>query len=580
MSCPIYSLIYCHDKCASSQRFDNVVDDLLFEQGVVNGKLVDMSQERYDPCVGDDQQIRNDNDGVSSLTFGFGGSGDDNESYQSSFCGGNNGETNPKSDDVGATNTTLNNNDSNNKKGERYVVKLRGLPWSATKEEVVSFMSGCNIKNGTDGILMVSRHGPVRGEAFVELESENDLEVAMSKHRDHMGTRYIEVFRSSAGEMNHVLNPKVVANWRDPVVRLRGIPYYCTKDDIYDFFSGLQIAHNGVYMSMDETGNASGLAFVAFTKMDIAFKALEKHRMMIGHRYVEVFQSSYSEARAKMLDDIELSGRIPFVSKNVDRYPRDVRTDLSSDFRIDIRDARSGGLREELRGDFRGGDIRDFRGDFRNLLEDLRGDLPRSVRRDVRGDFRADMERDFRGSELRGEARSNLRYDIPSNFRSNFDSFAPPHSRTDRSKYDYKSGLTNTAGNPHIDNVGGGGHYPLSNSARRQNSFNNNFAAPPSNNILMQGLPFSCSDMDIIEFFKPMRPVSVRLKYDSRSRPSGEAVVEFSSHEQALEAMKYDKQYIGSRYVDLTLETGNTSTSRRNESFNDNNFGYSGGRLK
>ena len=36
-------------------------------------------------------------------------------------------------------------------------------------------------------------------------------------------------------------------------------------------------------------------------------------------------------------------------------------------------------------------------------------------------------------------------------------------------------------------------------------------------------------------------------------RPTGECEVEFYSHEQALEGMKYDKKYIGTRYIELFL---------------------------
>lgn len=365
-----------------------------------------------------------------------------------------------------------NNNSNNSNKwshSQQYVVKLRGLPWSATREEVLGFMSGCNVKNGIEGVHLVSRHGPIRGEAFVELDTEDDMELAMSKHREHMGTRYIEVFRSSNSEINSMMNPKASHNWRDPVVRLRGIPYYCTKDDIYDFFSGLQIAHNGVYMSIDDCGNASGLAFVAFTKMDIAQKALEKHRMMIGHRYVEVFQSSYAEARSKMIEEIEHNERMS--------YAHDRKGSIDSEYR-------------------RGGSSRSY-------------------------------------------------YDRHS---SRFHSPGPLRHRP--------SSMTGYGGS------GGDMLYrsppPLSVSMRSPASMGYDGVGHSSSSMLpccvqMLGLPFSTSEQEIRQFFSPLRPVHIELHKDNRGRPAGTASVEFHSHEESLEAMKHDKQYIGSRYIDLTL---------------------------
>lgn len=55
------------------------------------------------------------------------------------------------------------------------------------------FLDGCNIKNGKAGVQMtMSREGRPSGEAYVEMESEDDVERACKKDRDHMGHRYIE----------------------------------------------------------------------------------------------------------------------------------------------------------------------------------------------------------------------------------------------------------------------------------------------------------------------------------------------------------------------------------------------------
>lgn len=76
---------------------------------------------------------------------------------------------------------------------EGYIVKLRGLPWSATVADIEKFFRDCKIVEGSDGIHMTtSREGRPSGEAFVEFEDAEDLELALQKDREHIGNRYIE----------------------------------------------------------------------------------------------------------------------------------------------------------------------------------------------------------------------------------------------------------------------------------------------------------------------------------------------------------------------------------------------------
>ena len=41
----------------------------------------------------------------------------------------------------------------------------------------------------------------------------------------------------------------------------------------------------------------------------------------------------------------------------------------------------------------------------------------------------------------------------------------------------------------------------------------------------------------IFQFFRPVVPINIRLLYDNSCRASGEADVEFASHEEAVKAM-------------------------------------------
>jgi heterogeneous nuclear ribonucleoprotein F/H len=123
---------------------------------------------------------------------------------------------------------------------EGYIVKLRGLPWSATNDDILKFFKNCKVLDGKQGVHMTSsREGRPSGEAFVEFESEEDLNCALHKDREHIGSRYIEVFKVNKAEMDWVIKrsgPTYGIN-DDGCVRLRGLPFGCSKEEIAQFFT-------------------------------------------------------------------------------------------------------------------------------------------------------------------------------------------------------------------------------------------------------------------------------------------------------------------------------------------------------
>lgn len=70
------------------------------------------------------------------------------------------------------------------------------------------FSSGensCTVLDGNDGVLFVKKaDGRATGDAFVLFASETDSPKALSKHRECIGSRYIELFRSTTAEVQQV----------------------------------------------------------------------------------------------------------------------------------------------------------------------------------------------------------------------------------------------------------------------------------------------------------------------------------------------------------------------------------------
>ena len=63
--------------------------------------------------------------------------------------------------------------------------------------------------------------------------------------------------------------------------------------------------------------------------------------------------------------------------------------------------------------------------------------------------------------------------------------------------------------------------------------------------VRMRGLPFSATEQNVLEFFAPLTPVAVHMEYDRSGRASGEATVDFATHEEASEAMGKNRQSMG-----------------------------------
>ncbi|XP_041742581.1 heterogeneous nuclear ribonucleoprotein H isoform X3 [Coregonus clupeaformis] len=330
--------------------------------------------------------------------------------------------------------------------GEGFVVRIRGLPWSCAVDEVSRFFSDCKVaNNGTSIHFTYTREGRPSGEAFVELESEDDLKIAVKKDRETLGHRYVEVFKSNNVEMDWVMKhtgPNCPETEGDGLVRLRGLPFGCSKEEIVQFFTGLEIVPNGITLPVDFQGRSTGEAFVQFASQDIAEKALKKHKERIGHRYIEIFKSSDAEVRTNY------------------EPPRKTMGGMQRPGPYD----RPGG----------GGGGRGYNGMSRG------------------GSF----DRMRRGGYGGGEAGS--------------------------------------------DRYGDGG---------------SSFQSTTGHCVHMRGLPYRATETDIYSFFSPLNPVRVHIEVGPDGRMTGEADVEFATHEDAVAAMSKDKANMQHRYVELFLNS-------------------------
>ena len=75
--------------------------------------------------------------------------------------------------------------------GPGYVVKCRGLPYSASDKDIREFFSDCRVL--PDGVLICLTHsGRPSGDAFVCLATPEDMQRAVKKDREKIDRRYVE----------------------------------------------------------------------------------------------------------------------------------------------------------------------------------------------------------------------------------------------------------------------------------------------------------------------------------------------------------------------------------------------------
>lgn len=394
------------------------------------------------------------------------------------------------------------------------VVRLRGLPYSTTADEIIKFLSGCEIDGGESGVhFTFSREGRPSGEAFVELASEEDVANATAQNNEHIGSRYIEVFRVERSEMEWMIKraghgSSHGSNNADAVVKLRGLPFGCTKEEIAHFFSGLEIVPNGIMLPADEQGRNSGEAFVQFASPEIAERSFQKDKERIGHRYIELFKSDLSEANA--VSRKMRGGGIRPLMGGPGMMPRPGPYDRQERF--------MGGMMGGPGGYGRG-----------------RGG------RNVKGFYDEDFDDGFYGGYGGRGSFGGGRRGGPMGFQS--------------------SGMR-------------GGRGGMGGMDRRGMQPGSCYHSKTGHSVHMRGLPFQALEQDVFDFFSPIQPVRCEFEYGDNGRATGEANVDFATHGEAVEAMKKHKSNMQHRYIELFLNSEPREPNMRN---NGGGGGYGNG---
>lgn len=139
--------------------------------------------------------------------------------------------------------------------------------------------NSCEIVDDENGVLFVHYpDGRATGDAFVMFKTDHEANQAILKHKEMMGVRYIELFRSTVAEVQQVFkrsqdpknfhaNPKdvlipsmsilpselIAGKFKKDCIHLKNLPKECGIDNILEFLGihSQHIVQQGVHLILN-----------------------------------------------------------------------------------------------------------------------------------------------------------------------------------------------------------------------------------------------------------------------------------------------------------------------------------------
>jgi len=123
-------------------------------------------------------------------------------------------------------------------------VRLKGMEWQTSEDQVRSFLSDCEI---VKLIMTKTPTGRPTGEAFIELKTEADTELAKKHNKQYIGRRFVVVEEVFEEQFNMVddegMEPapkrmmQQVFDWVEERLLLKNLPRDVTEEGIKNFFT-------------------------------------------------------------------------------------------------------------------------------------------------------------------------------------------------------------------------------------------------------------------------------------------------------------------------------------------------------
>lgn len=206
-------------------------------------------------------------------------------------------------------------------KEERQLL-LRGMPFAATEKDVRKFFAGLVVD---EVVLMQNNRGQNNGNGLVTFASKEDTSNGLKRHKEYIGTRFVEVYTLKEwqrvfGELPVgvtmsgmserlqrspqrrqelsqyqgrsrsplVRGPSPPSSNSDYCVLLENLSYAAEKREIMKFFSRARLDSDQILYLFDDGGERTRSAFVLFKSLQDYRDALDRDNKTMINRNVSV----------------------------------------------------------------------------------------------------------------------------------------------------------------------------------------------------------------------------------------------------------------------------------------------------
>ncbi|XP_030632087.1 RNA-binding protein 12 [Chanos chanos] len=454
---------------------------------------------------------------------------------------------------------------------QEFCVYLKGLPYEAENKQIFEFFKNLDIVE--DSIYIAyGPNGRATGEGFVEFRNEMDYKVALGCHMQYMGSRFIQVHpitKKAMFEKIDVIRKRMQGSQGDQknssgeggksvrnCAHITNIPYNVSKKDVRLFLDGIQLFEDSLKVLVDGNGNGLGQAVVQFKSEEDALKAERLHRQKLNGRDAFVHLVTFEQMK-------EVERNPPPQAKRGQKSQGNSQAHAHAQAQAQASHAFPAITGEEFNflrnavGNLNNGPP--FVTPFTAPGNGLAGPPPLPPIGPALGDVSLGVPPPMVGGHLPGPVLE------PPGFRPGPGGAAGPPG--------FVGTPESLRGMPPFDNGSsrkGGGHSRGGGQGRTggsQSSFGpnaDNLRGPASGGpgnprptiVKIQNMPFTVTVDEILDFFYGYQvlPGSVCLQFSEKGMPTGEAMVAFESHDEAMSAiMDLNDRPIGSRKVKITL---------------------------
>lgn len=447
---------------------------------------------------------------------------------------------------------------------EERLLLLRGMPFAATEKDVRMFFAGLVVD---EVVLLQNSRGQNNGNGVVTFASKEDASNGLKRHKEYIGTRFVEVYtakewqdlfsalpagvtvssmsqrqqrspqrsqeisqyrRRSRSPVGHGPSP---SSSSDYCVLVENMPPAADKRDIMKFFGRARLESDQILYLPDDGGSRTRSAFVLFKSLQDYRDALDRDNKMLINRVVGVRPIS----REKMM---------ALLKAQKPKLDTSVKNSIHVKFNIlDVRKA----------------EVMDFFSRF-NLSEKrifiLRDDKGNGLgealvscqsEEEAREAFMLNGRR-FLGSEVRVRIISD----------SEMQDLINPSSREDR--YGNRNMRTSyDTGEADVLRTRGSRDFTRRSRSEDRDAARGDFRPSAHDGptcIKLVNLPFNIKVEEVYDFCYGYKiiPGSVSLQYDKHGNQKGTATVVFESRQEALNAIDdLTGRPIGPRKIQLVF---------------------------